>query len=207
MLRIDLDVPFADNARAQRLGARWDPARRVWFVPENRDASPFARWLTPARTPNVRAHSYLIAAASLACWRCAGISQIHGFALPPGHETLEVDDDSGEECWESNDEATLLCYLEFVVPDAIEAIRRRSTCYRYAYRRRTQSFYCANLCEYCGAKLGDYDAFCEPGQGFMPLTRDEAELIALTPIDAAFAANAGGWSLGVELFEYMNLDD
>ena len=141
MLRIDLDVPFADNARAQRLGARWDPARRVWFVPENRDASPFARWLTPARPPNVRAHSYLIAAASLACWRCAGISQIHGFALPPGHETLEVDDDSGEECWESNDEATLLCYLEFVVPDAIEAIRRRSTCYRYAYRRRTQSFY------------------------------------------------------------------
>ena len=205
MLRVDLEIPIADNAEAQRLGARWDPGRRVWFVPENRDASPFARWLAPAQPPNVRAGSFLIAAASLACWRCRGVSRIHGFALPPGHETLAVDDASGEESWESSDEATFLCYLDFVAPVAIEAIRQRTHCYRYAYRRRTQTFYWANVCEHCGTKLGDYDAFCEPGQGFMPLTRHEAEDIHLTPIAAPFAASAGGWSLGVELFEYMSL--
>ena len=70
MLRVDLEVPFADNAEAQRRGARWDAAKRVWFVPENRDASAFARWLAPAQPPNVRGHEYLIATASLACWRC-----------------------------------------------------------------------------------------------------------------------------------------
>ena len=206
MLRVDLQVPYADNAIAQRLGARWDPGRRVWFVPENRDASPFARWLAPAQPPNVRASSFLIATATLNCWRCRGASRIHGFALPPGHETLDVEDASGEESWESNDEPTFLCYLDFASPDAIEAMRRRTCCYRYTYRRRTQTFYWANSCEFCGTKLGDYDAFCEPGQGFMPLTRDEAGLISLMPVDAPFAASAGGWSLGVELFEYMRID-
>ena len=207
MFRVDLEVPFADNAEAQRRGARWDSARRVWFVPENRDASAFARWLAPAQPPNVRGHEFLIASATLACWRCRTVSPIHGFALPAGHETLEVDDESGEERWDSSEYPSLVCYLDFVVPEAIETMRRLTQFYRYSYRRRTQTFYWANLCEGCGAKLGDYDAFCEPGQGFMPLTRCEAEDIRLTPIAAPFAASAGGWSLGVDLFEYMSFDD
>ena len=205
MLRVDLAVPFDDRDSARRLGARWDHQRRVWFVPENRDPSPFARWLPEPGDLNVRAATFFIATATTACLRCRGASKAYGFALPVGHETLYVDDESGEMSWETSDEPTFVCYLSFVTPRPIERMRGFTGNYRIAYRRRSRSYYWANFCEHCGSKLGDYDVFCEPGDGFMPLTREQAARIVLAPIDAPFVATAGGWSLGVELFEFMTL--
>lgn len=36
---------FADKDRVKALGARWDPGRRQWYVPEGRDLAPFSQWL------------------------------------------------------------------------------------------------------------------------------------------------------------------
>lgn len=36
---------FADKDRVKALGARWDPSRRQWYVPEGRELAPFAQWL------------------------------------------------------------------------------------------------------------------------------------------------------------------
>lgn len=36
---------FADKDRVKALGARWDPGRRQWYVPEWRDLAPFSPWL------------------------------------------------------------------------------------------------------------------------------------------------------------------
>ena len=44
-MRTDLKVPFEEKHAAQQLGARWDPARKTWFVPDGVDAVPFARWI------------------------------------------------------------------------------------------------------------------------------------------------------------------
>lgn len=47
-MRTNLQVPFAEKDDAKRLGARWDPARKVWYVENKADLSPFARWLPAA---------------------------------------------------------------------------------------------------------------------------------------------------------------
>jgi hypothetical protein len=203
MQRIDLAVPYAERESVRRLGARWDPGRRLWFVPPECDATPFARWLPLVDPANIRATGYFIASTTCDCWRCHGPSPVCGFALGPGYEALYVDDDAGGDCWEESDEPTFVCYLDYLLPSVVARIVERTVSYRYRYRRRTQSFYWANVCSSCGAKLGDYETFCEPGQGFMPLTRDDAARITLRWVDEPFIANAGGWSLGVELFDCM----
>lgn len=43
--RIDLDVPFGQKDEAKRLGARWDPQQRGWFINSKQDQAKFARWL------------------------------------------------------------------------------------------------------------------------------------------------------------------
>ena len=203
MLRIDLSVPFADKDEVQRLGARWDRDARTWFVPESCDPSAFARWLPLAGRINVRAPSYWIAQALQACWRCRGDSVVHGFALPKEHQTLWIGDGSEPDIWETDDEPTFVCYLEYLLPSVAERMRAEAANYRFGVRRRSRGFYWVNYCQYCNSKLGDYETFCEPGQAFNPLTRDDAAHVALTPVDAPFAAVAGGWSLGCDLFEYM----
>ena len=44
-MRHDLKVPFADKDAAKKLGARWDAARKIWYVADNIDIAPFAKWL------------------------------------------------------------------------------------------------------------------------------------------------------------------
>ena len=44
--RVVLAVPYAEKDEAKALGAMWDPAGKVWYVPAGKDARPFERWYT-----------------------------------------------------------------------------------------------------------------------------------------------------------------
>jgi hypothetical protein len=46
-MRVNLNVPFRDKDHAKRLGARWDPARRVWYVQDVENIAKFMRWMPP----------------------------------------------------------------------------------------------------------------------------------------------------------------
>ncbi len=49
-MRTNLKVPFAEKDQAKQLGARWDPARKLWYVENKADMAPFARWLPSGST-------------------------------------------------------------------------------------------------------------------------------------------------------------
>lgn len=40
-----LNVPFAEKDQAKALGARWNPARKKWYVKDLADLSPFEAWV------------------------------------------------------------------------------------------------------------------------------------------------------------------
>ncbi|GAB3256874.1 DUF5710 domain-containing protein [Chitinimonas naiadis] len=44
-MRTNLVVPFAEKDKAKKLGARWDPARKVWYVENVADLGAFAEWM------------------------------------------------------------------------------------------------------------------------------------------------------------------
>ena len=46
-MRINLSVPFKEKDEARRLGAKWDLARKTWYVVDVEDVQPFIRWMTP----------------------------------------------------------------------------------------------------------------------------------------------------------------
>jgi len=54
--RLYLDVPFAEKDAARSLGARWDPAKTLWWIPADQYREGITRWLpkTVGRTnPNL----------------------------------------------------------------------------------------------------------------------------------------------------------
>lgn len=201
MPRVELRVPYEDKDEAKRLGACWDAVSRLWFVPEALDPARFERWWPTDSAPNVRGPSYFIAASTRRCWRCQATSRVHGFMLPAGHETLDGCEEA--ESWEPGEEPTLLCYLDWLAPQVAARVMTLTPHYRVAYSRITRSFYWMNRCEHCGAQLGDHETYCEPGQGFLAFTLEEARRISLTHVDEPFAASCGSYSIGVTLFEKM----
>jgi hypothetical protein len=122
--RIDLKVPFGDKEEAKRLGARWDPRGKLWYVPDGVDAAPLWKWLPVPEEPNVRASSYFLATTTRGCWRCEAATRVFGFVLPPGHEIRYVEDDPADDCWEVAEEPTLLSYVT-AVADSV-GVRLRS---------------------------------------------------------------------------------
>jgi len=53
-MRINLNCPYAEKDLAKSLGARWDIARKVWYIVDVEDLTPFMRWIAkdePAKQP------------------------------------------------------------------------------------------------------------------------------------------------------------
>ena len=50
---IILKVPYAEKDEAKALGARWNAARKVWYVPDGQATAPFEKWVsgTPSSAP------------------------------------------------------------------------------------------------------------------------------------------------------------
>ena len=44
-MKTNLQVPFAEKDEAKRLGAKWDAARKVWYVENVEDLYLFAKWI------------------------------------------------------------------------------------------------------------------------------------------------------------------
>ena len=51
-MRINLVTPFAEKDAAKALGARWDSTRKLWYIVDAADLTPFLRWI-----PNLEAAS------------------------------------------------------------------------------------------------------------------------------------------------------
>jgi hypothetical protein len=46
-----LTVPYAEKDQARELGARWNPTRKRWYVPDGVATEPFARWMAKDGEP------------------------------------------------------------------------------------------------------------------------------------------------------------
>lgn len=46
-MRVDLKVPYSQKEAAKKAGARWDPARQVWYVEDMADLRPLLQWMPP----------------------------------------------------------------------------------------------------------------------------------------------------------------
>ena len=44
-MRINLVTPFAEKDAVKALGARWDATKKIWYIADVADLSPFLRWI------------------------------------------------------------------------------------------------------------------------------------------------------------------
>ncbi len=47
-MRINLVTPFAEKDAVKALGARWDATKKLWYVVDVTDLTPFLRWIPNA---------------------------------------------------------------------------------------------------------------------------------------------------------------
>lgn len=70
-MRANLKVPFAEKDEAKKLGARWDAARKIWYVESKLDMAPFSKW-SPTPHESLGADARPQKSASVAKQQTAG---------------------------------------------------------------------------------------------------------------------------------------
>lgn len=60
-MRINLVTPFTEKDAVKALGARWDPAKKLWYITDVPDLAPFMRWI-----PNLEVASETSSSAAIA---------------------------------------------------------------------------------------------------------------------------------------------
>ncbi len=49
-MRINLVTPFGEKDAAKALGARWDSTKKLWYIVDVADLTPFLRWIPNLET-------------------------------------------------------------------------------------------------------------------------------------------------------------
>ena len=190
-MRADLTVRFHEKDEVKSLGAEWDPAARVWYVPAGMDPRPFARWLPeappaePGRT-NLRSETFGLSFAEALCWKCA---QKH----PVARILAQNPDHYWEDEWERYEGLVALTFVSALTPEACAVLRQHAP-WMGLLRSKAGGEYWANACEHCGALAGDH-YLGEPDAPFFPTSPEAAALIKSTWFDVPFEAACGSVTL------------
>ncbi|MET0399836.1 MAG: DUF5710 domain-containing protein [Longimicrobiaceae bacterium] len=193
--RINLAVPYPERTAAKELGARWDGARKTWYVPAGVDPAPFRRWLPAAEIESnlVALAPVYLALSAQPCWRCSnqvdvvalGVLRFRDLAAEAEQEgeTGRAYNFEGEGGWVAMpaDTLHLLTHVARLPDRAVEAIRQRAPRFRLDVSKAAGRYY-MNHCQACGAHLGDYFMHSEPGGAFYPTTAEELDRIAFTEL-------------------------
>lgn len=174
-----LDVPYQDKDEAKRLGAKWDPKERRWYVPEGRSLELFTQWLPVPREDSgvqISAPIYVVESASF-CWSCGRETPVIALAV----EQLD-----GEE-QETDGEDSCLFLLNTVADlpgELADLLGQKYSFFRKRYSQTAGTRYFTNHCA-CGAPLGDFFLHSEPGGAFFPTSPEEVEKIVLRELPVA----------------------
>jgi hypothetical protein len=157
---------------------------------------------------NFRSSSYWIVRATAGCHRCHAETLFVALALPPNHQSLELDwDIEADEFvaynWETVEWSAFLFYVEYLSENVRRRLQAISKGYRFAFSERTQESYWANHCGSCGALIEDHDLFCEPDGAFLPPSAVSAAAVTLERVDEALQAGAAGYACDPEFLNSM----
>lgn len=207
-MRIDLDVPYHQKDDAKRLGAKWDPIGKTWYVPDGVDPAPLARWRPAEGDFNLRAAEAYLVRSPERCWRCAAPYRAIAFLMAPGYQ-IRDDDDDGETgvFWSDNRNWAFAHYISALPSPISEMLKSEAPNYRRAFSQTAQSTYWANHCPACNALQGDFELFCEPEGAFFPIIIDQVRAMRATRLAVFFEAQGnpalsiddGGFIPGVDL--------
>ena len=174
--RLYLEVPEADEAEAQALGARRDEKSGRWYIGFGRSDEDFSRWLPEeSRTDEdeeftITSEEAYVAAATAPCQNCrAPIEVICIYCA------------GGTVMGEPLTEFTVSSIR--AIDGALAAQLAPWPAFREVSDHTDDESYFANHCPRCGALQEDLYLHSEPDQPFFCIPRAEPGAVRLTPLE------------------------
>ncbi|MCW3468025.1 DUF5710 domain-containing protein [Chitinophaga nivalis] len=199
-MSLQLNVPFAEKDAAKSKGAMWDPATKIWYLPEDRyERLPeVEQWIPAPNTPIILPTELTVAQADRPCWKCQHPNQVIAVG---SYYFYEKDiNERDETVWLEQSFFTLFQQVSALSDNLQHFLKDHYPHYRYGYSHTTQTSYWCNHCVSCQSIQGDWFLFDEADSVFNPTSPAAAAHILLKKFQFKYAPLIdAGYSYGDHL--------
>lgn len=184
-----LNVPYEEKDFAKGLGAKWDSQKKLWYVKDGVDITPFQKWLSndgefeeDALTGlKIGSPFYLIESIET-CWKCKSIEKVIALACyrcSNGDECETLD--ATEE--DFNDLEMLILNNIKEMPNIIfEYVLKAHPHFKKRYSKTHRAKYYMNICSKCDSQFGDFFLHNEPEGAFFPIEISHAQKMVMVKL-------------------------
>lgn len=160
-----LNVPYGDKDEAKKLGARWNPELKKWYVQKREDYPKFAKWIL-TQGSIVACDAIYVLEGKQNCFKCGKETRVIGFALENFFE-FEGDpyDEEGVEYTYWSDVIRIVGPID-PIPDPILKYLQSKYNYKDRYSSTTGESHINNCCDNCDVLQGDFYLFHEVNSPF-----------------------------------------
>lgn len=187
-----LDVPFTEKDAAKRLGARWNPNMKKWYVEKRFDYPKFAKWILngEGEMDVICDHVFLVV-GQRKCYRCGNDIPVITFAIEKYCHFWNEDYYEEPPYYEWNRQDI---HITPDMPDILDIEEYRlfseylDECYNYhlGYSRTVGSSYMANHCLACNSLQGDFFLNQEVDSPFFVDSPEKAAQLTLYRINLPY---------------------
>lgn len=205
-----LNIPYAEKDEAKKLGARWNPKIKKWYIKTSIDEQEkyldFAKWLLKDTDEVLIAWEYIyIIEGQQYCWKCKHPTRVIGLGLS---DITHLYGEVGDAHIEYSDEELHLAWVdqESDIPPKLLQYIKNTYSVKTAYSKTLGEKCFANHCDRCGALQGNWFLFDEPDSplsscvgGNELVERMKKLKIKCIPIDSELLLN---WNVGFGSNDY-----
>lgn len=173
-----LNIPYKEKNEAKALGARWNPNRKQWYVPNKQDYHKFSPWIINKNylfTTVLCDHFYIVE-RNFQCIKCKEFTPVIAF----GFENYWIfEEDLQPLYWDYG--VTITAYYDFI-PQKVLDFAQSKWNLRLRYSQFGNCKYVGNRCKHCNRLQGNYLLFQEYGSPFFITSIEDAEDLTLYKI-------------------------
>lgn len=162
-----LNVPYSEKEEAKRLGAKWDPKVKKWYINTSpKDYVKFAKWIMRENDNVLIATEYLyLIEGQQSCWKCGQKTAVVGLGIGEHIHMYGEDDDPQIEIVQDEEwEEVHLAWVneEETVPPKLLRYMKEHYPVKTGFSKTLGRNSFANHCACCGALQGNWFLFSEP---------------------------------------------
>lgn len=157
-----LNVPYAEKAEAEALGAKWDPELKKWYAVN--DYPKFRKWIGIRNvSPYKWDGAYIISdyiyivEGMRECYKCHKMTPVICF----GFEKLWImnrDPELKDEYYDDELMLSITAWFDPMPPELIALVQKTYN-FKRVYSRMAGESYWGNCCEFCKSLQGDFFLF------------------------------------------------
>lgn len=162
-----LNVPFAQKDEVKKLGAKWNPLLKKWYVESQNDYHKFLKWILNGKDEAliICDHIYIVK-GTRTCFKCHKNTNVIGFGIENRFEIIDSKVYGGDNpCTYENGEINIASYIN-PLPKLFYNYLEKTYNYHLSFSKTTSSSSYSNNCQHCNMLQGNFFLFEEVDSPF-----------------------------------------